>query len=267
MIFDENNMNNTLLIQRSNHNFFTFYNENDPLLSNTTPKQYTDEEIKLLYAIDPYGVAIYVQRYASEQFYDNGLAGVLGYKDRIFRLLFNRNPKYFARTLDGSSWYETTDTSNLSAVLSESESIFGMHPIYDELTILNLCGFALDIAGIVFSTSFFATGTIRTCIGKIGKAAVRVLSVGEALVKNELVAYATNSAIESAFNKTKLEWAYNFVSLYDDLNEIADSIVSEPNYCNEILNYCAYDTGYSVYIELRNGTKHKINDICTAINN
>ena len=38
MIFDEDNMNNTFLIQRSNHNFFTYYNENDPLLSNTTPK-------------------------------------------------------------------------------------------------------------------------------------------------------------------------------------------------------------------------------------
>lgn len=192
--------------------------------------------------------------------------GVLGYKDRIFRLLFNREPKYFDRTISGN-WYKTTDKSNLSSVISESEEIFGMHPIYDELTILNLCGFALDIAGIVFSTSFFATGTIRACIGKLGKTVVRVLSVGEALVKNELASYTANSIIESAFEKTKLEWAYNFVSLYDDLNEIADSIVAEPNYCNEILNYCAHDTGYSVYVELRNGTKHKIEDICIAINN
>lgn len=86
-------------------------------------------------------------------------------------------------------------------------------------------------------------------------------------MKNELASYTANSIIESAFGKTKLEWAYNFVSLYDDLNEIADSIVAEPNYCSEILNYCAHDTGYSVYVELRNGTKHKIDDICTAINN
>ena len=89
-----------------------------------------------------------------------------------------------------------------------------MHPIYDTLTLLAICGFAIDIAGIVFSTSFFATGTIRTRIGKIGKTCVRVLSIGEALEKDELISYTANSAIESAFEKTNLAWAYNFVSLY-----------------------------------------------------
>ena len=207
MIFNDNDDGiNSIWEKRSNHNFFTYYNESDPLMSNTTPKEYTDEEIKLLYAIDPYGVADYVQRFAAQK---EGLSGTLQEKDRVFRLLFNREPKYFDRTISGN-WYETTNKSNLSSVISESEEIFGMHPIYDELTILNLCGFALDIAGIVFSTSFFATGTIRACIGKLGKTVVRVLSVGEALVKNELASYTANSIIESAFEKTKLEWAYNF---------------------------------------------------------
>lgn len=212
MIYDEDYMYNTILSQRSNYNFFTYYNENDPLLSNTTPKEYTDDEIKLLYAIDPYGVANYVQRYAGELFYEDGLEGVLGYKDYVFKLLFKREPKYFARTLTGS-WYETTDKSNLSAVISESEEIFGMHPIYDALTILALCGFVLEIAGIVFSTSFFTTGAIKTCIGNVCKTCVRVLSVGEAIVKNELISYTSNSIIESAFEKTDLAWAYKFVSI------------------------------------------------------
>jgi hypothetical protein len=81
------------LFDRSNLNFYGSTEYNNNIIT------YTDEEIKLLYAIDPYGVADYVQRYASEQFYVNELEGVLGYKDRIFRLLFNREPKYFAMAL------------------------------------------------------------------------------------------------------------------------------------------------------------------------
>lgn len=119
MIFDEENMNNTFLIQRSNHNFFTYYNENDPPLSNTTPKEYTDEEIKLLYAIDPHGVAHYIQRFAAE--IDGDLEDIVQYKDRIFRLLFNREPKYFARTIDGV-WYRVDTYEEINDVLSESEA-------------------------------------------------------------------------------------------------------------------------------------------------
>ena len=267
MIFDENNRHNSKFTARSNQNFFTNYKENDPVRSDTTPKEYTHEEIKLLYAIDPYGVAHYIQRYASELLYINGLESVLGYKDRIFRLLFNREPKYFARTIDGSTWHVITDKSNLSDIVSESEIIFGMHQIYDTATLSNLCGFAVNIAGAAFETSFFAIGALRECIEKIEKTIVRVLSVGEVFVKNELASYTVNPIIESSFEETNLAWAYNFVSLYDDVKEIVDSIVGKANYYCEILNYCAYDTGYLVYVELKNGTKHKIDDICTEINN
>ena len=263
-IFDEENKPGRYYTDRALYNYLTYYDKEDSLNSITTPREYTDDEIKLLYAIDPYGVADYVKRYAD--YLLGGLESALSYKDRIFKLLFDREPKYFARTLNGV-WYETTDKSNLSAVLSESEEIFGMHPIYDAVTILNLCGFALDIAGIVFGTSFFTVGTVRKCIGKIGKVVVRVLSVGEAVVKNELASYTASSIIESAFDKTDLAWANNFVSLYDDLTEIADGIIAEPNYYHEILNYCAHDTNYLIYMELKNGVKYKIEDICKAINN
>ena len=110
----EEQMLNDVLWIRSNYNFFTYFEEGiqNP---DTTPKEYTDDEIKLLYAIDPYGVAHYVQRYATAR--DGGLETCLEYKDRIFQLLFKREPKYFARTLSGK-WYETTDKSDLTDVLS-----------------------------------------------------------------------------------------------------------------------------------------------------
>lgn len=146
MIFDEENMNNTFLIQRSNHNFFTYYNENDPLMSNTTPKEYTDYEIKLLYAIDPHGVAYYIQRYVAEL--EISLENKVKYKDRIFRMLFDREPKYFARTIDGV-WYEVNGYEEINDVLSESEIYFGMHPIYDWHTFFEILGVCSSILNVV----------------------------------------------------------------------------------------------------------------------
>lgn len=268
MIFDEDNMNNTLLIQRSNHNFFTCYNESDPLMWNTTPKEYTDEEIKLLYAIDPYGVAHYVQRYASEQFYVNELEGVLGYKDRIFRLLFNREPKYFARTIDGV-WYEVTEYEEINDVLSESETIFGMHPIYDARTWIELLQFASTIIGIAFGTTFIG-GMLSAGINIIATVHVVALATDFNTVKNELSGYVsdtvTGDLIEEHFKDTIIDWASDYVSLYDSLQDLSDAMTLDLSYSKAVINYCACDTGYNVLFEMKNGTTYRLHDVCDLIN-
>lgn len=106
------------------------------------------------------------------------------------------------------------------------------------------------------------SGTIKEGIGKVF---FRILSLGEGIVKDEFISSLINIHIDVAFENTDLGWTYNFVSLFDDLDEIVDSIVAEPNYCSDILNYCANDTDYLVYVELRNGKKHKIEEISTLI--
>ena len=82
------------------------------------------------------------------------LEDVLAYKGSIFYKFFGRQPQYFARNLAGT-WYLTTDKSNLSKVMSESETIFGTHTIYDATTLLSLAGFAVDILGTICGSSFF----------------------------------------------------------------------------------------------------------------
>ncbi|MBR4017584.1 MAG: Ig domain-containing protein [Oscillospiraceae bacterium] len=272
LIFDEDNRNNSILKERSDRNIYTHYSEEWPPMHDTTPKEYTDDEIKLLYAIDPYGVADYVKRYADKEFYDkNGLASTLAYKDRIFRLFFGRDPKYYVRTLDGV-WDETTDTSVLSRVVSESEELFGLHPVYDLTTLVDFICAAVDIGCILFG-SIIQSNIIpleekqKEIIKKIVKIVVRIVSTGEAVVRNDLASFAGDSLLEDSIENTNLEWAYNIVSFSGSLAQLANSIVATPNYHEEILNYCAYDTGYDVFIELENGTKHQIDDICEAINN
>ena len=261
MIFDENNRNNTLLIRRSNHNFFTYYNESDPFMSNTTPKEYTDDEIKLLYAIDPYGVAYYVKRYASEQFYDNELEGVLGYKDRIFRLLFNKEPRYFAQAYNGE-WYVTDDKTDLNNVISESESYFGMHSTYDFLRAL-------------VSAIDFATAVLCTIIPN--EAADTIVEVGGTLLKVGILYH--NEEYQMAFEEVLslagdvifdpqdelIETVFEVFSVFTSFNELINSIATKPRYYCDILDYCINKVNYNVILELENGDKMKIKDIKESI--
>lgn len=67
-----------------------------------------NDEIKLLFAIDPYGVCDYINRVGAEK--ENREERV-NYKDDKFRLLFNREPQYFARNSNGEWGLKTGDGS------------------------------------------------------------------------------------------------------------------------------------------------------------
>ena len=247
------------LDKRSKYNLYTYYDEEDIFNSDMTPREYTDDEIRLLYVIDPYGVADYVKRRADVF---GELKDRISYKDEKFELLYGRKPKYFARTMD-NVWYETIYTDNLLTVVSESETLFGMHTVYDMKTVVDMVSCAISIIGLIFEMPFWKGKTIA----EIVTTAVEVVSVGEAVLRGELSSYVTGSIIEKELDGTDLMWPNNFVSLYDSLLGIIDDILAEPNFYSDILNYCAYDTNYIVYVQLRNGEKYKIEDICTAINN
>lgn len=250
------------LYDRSNLNFY------GSTVSNSNIITYTDDEIKLLYAIDPHGVADYVQRYASKQFYINELEGVLGYKDRIFRLLFNREPKYFARTIEGT-WYEVDDYDEINDVLSESETLFGMHPIYDARTWIELLQFASTIIEIAFGTTFIGK-MVSTGINIITTVHVVALATDFNTVKNELSGYVsdtvTGNLIEEHFEDTLIGWANDYVSLYDSLQDLSDAMTLDLSYSKEVINYCACDTGYDVLFEMKNGTTYRLHDVCDLIN-
>ncbi len=259
MIYNDNDDGtNSIWDIKCKYNFYKHYNESDTIITDSTPKVYTDAEIKFLYAIDPHGVADYIHRFAATK---TGLGEVFAYKDRMFKLLYKRDPKYFGRTYDGRL-YETENKENLSAVISESESIFGGHPIYDLWTIVDMARIAIDIIVTVFCNSH-----IISHIYDVAKTVVQVLSTSEADVKREFASPSANTLVAIAFENTNIDWAYKLVSLYDSVDEIAANILARPNYHRQILDYCAYDTNFDVYVKLRNGDRYKVRQICTAINN
>ena len=259
MIFDEETIENKTLMSLLWQRFYLNYYADDKW---TKIQNYTNDEIKLLYAIDPHGIAKYVQQYA-EDFHN--LNDNLKYKDYIFTLIYKRKPKYFTR-ITNEKWVITEDLSRLSEVISESESLFGVHALWDAFTFLELCGFILDIAGIVFGCKFFAVGNIiKVRFGKIARTAIRVLSVGEAIVSGDFIKNETEEFLDKKYAQTDLMWLYKICSTVTDFHNIIESMIAKPNFYNEIINYYTDKSDYKVSITLGNGETHEIEDFSKAI--
>ena len=90
MIYDEYNRQYTPLTDRVRYNVFSEFNGTNEYPE--TIKEFTDDELRLLFAIDPYGVAAYV--YYKCSLIGLSLENTLAEKDRVFKILFKRNPKY-----------------------------------------------------------------------------------------------------------------------------------------------------------------------------
>ena len=261
-IYNENYTGNALLYELSNRNYYVDFPNN-----NVEVRTYSDEEIKLLYAIDPYGVADYVQRYADHLSSCYGdLSCALNYKDRIFELLFNRKPTYFARNLN-EQWYVTSNKDNPLTVISESEAIFGKHQLFDIVSIFKIRSFIIDIAIMVLGLPAFDNGSDAAKIQRIAKYYFLSLSAEADVISGVFGNFIIDEGLGYVFEKTKLGWAWNMISIYKSMGEIVDTLTATPNFYKDILSYCAKDVNYDVYMELENGVKFKIDDICEALKN
>ena len=264
MIYDDNNMSSSILRNRVEANYYVHQKPEPPYTRNETPKEYTDEEIKLLYALDPHGVSVYVKDYALTK---NGLSGCLNYKDHIFETLVGRKPNYFARTLSGE-WYKTNDKSNLSTVVSESEALFGFHPLYDCVTLYEFIGLLIDIGGVIFTGGLFGTSSIAKAIETVGKTVVTVLSAGDSFISNEIKSYAVGTTVsysmdfDEELKNTNLSWPLDLINMFGSLNEFMNSITEKPNFLPTIIDYCACKSAYQVFIKSSTGAKTSLESIC-----
>ena len=237
-----------------------------PGTGDSTMKEYTDEEIKLLYMIDPHGIAVYVERYAHNTVADGitdialRIRAALQYKDRIFQLLFNRVPRYFSRNLYGQ-WYVTNDTSDIFKVLSESEMIFGPHTVFDEYFLMNLCGFLKDIADMFL-------GSIPSIIFSVAEGMLRITKyfflvpvLGPSVIIEDL----ESDAIGTALDTFDLGWADTLFTIYNNLENLQEVVTSLPSYSKHTLKYCADDLDYDLYIKMQDGQTYGMQDICSEI--
>ena len=226
----------------------------------------------MLYVIDPYGVAAYIQLYAA--YYSQNIAeytdsnntynesmtkreirATVEYKDRIFELLYNRSPYYYFRDLD-SNWYVTDKSYDIKTIVSESETLFGMHPLYDLTTSIDIVNIVCSTLGIVFGTP--ATPEI---VNKIVDIIVNTVAIGPAFVSGELANYLEDVTVGQIMGHFDLGWACSYVSLCSTLQEIAHQMSSAPTCYAGIINYCVENVGYKVYLKLHNGELVDFDDL------
>lgn len=267
MIFNDENSTKSYLIERANFNWYVNPNPNEMGLIESAYKTYSNDQLKLLYRIDPFGLSYYVEQYAAENYSD--LLERIEYKDKIFKLIFGKDPLYFRRK-NLQEWEVTTNGSNPSEFISESESIFGMHPIYDHITKAQLKALALDVIAfgisLYFSNIPVGISILYNSIFNIQKN-YYLYSVNLDMV-NILDSIIPSEAF-SAFEKTDPLWCGSIVSAYGSLyNILTTKISTYPNFTKNIISYCNDYLPYNMNFELLNGetvTLQGIYDIASTL--
>ena len=237
------------------------------------PKFYTDNEKKLIYMIDPYGFAAYVHEYGVH--ITNNLSDLVKYKDSVFKFLFNRTPKYYARR-DNGEWYDVTSREGLLPIekkLSESELYFGTHNVYDYkfwldcvnvlIQVLTVPTAFAGLAGVsvpLAYTVFLECATLCHTIAKY-KAEVEEDYYSYALgVIKKYTEMVTNPQDTKAANYD-MSWANALCDLGDSFGALAESLADKPTFYPEILECCAEDTNYRIFFEFKNGTIEEMLEI------
>lgn len=240
---------------RSNYNYFKYYYEGiNPGDIDDRPKTYTDEELKLLYAINPYGVAAYVNRYSDV--YHN-LTDALNYKDRIFRVLFNRNPRYFKRYRE-DEWMQVSTYTDRTIVVSEAETLFGVHVVYDEFTAFNIVAAVINIVCCFIPR----VGTVLS----VAKIFYNIFIKDEQTVLNEISSLAIDKSVDDLYKNKQITW-FDALSACISFADLLSSINTDFNYYLKPLEYCANDDNYIVYIKFHNGDKYRVEEISEEIIN
>lgn len=268
--------NTTFLIDRCNNNYFK-YPEQYPIPSE--PKEYSDDELRLLYAIDPYGVAEYIYRYADRIIYSKALEEnkdtikeKVKYKDKKYEAIFGEKPKYFKRKVTNQiEWVETTDTNNIEAVLSASESLFGFRKVDDGITALAKQEFNHKVIKAIISCCF---KTLTKNIPALKDAMdevdpyVKLFQMSAIMTKDdcaeELVKYSADEIYNKIFEYTNLVWVGEALSLIDDLAEMDRASIPDINFCGKI-TACYAESVYNITFETSNGKRFPMKDVHEAI--
>lgn len=239
--------------ERLNCNYFThYYLGIDMDDMDITPKTYTDKELRLLYAINPYGVAAYIERYAFENL---GLTDALNYKDDIFRAIYGHAPRYFAR-YSAHEWRQVTSYSDRTKVISEAELIFGMHVVYDAFTIVDIVTSIVDILLLLPIPKTLAAVTNAALIF------FKFLLHGEESLRSDFISLG----IEGAFKDTDPKWPKLF-TVFSSFSSMLESIVPDFDVYTRPLDYCYDNDDYIVYVKFDNGKKYRADTISNEIKN
>ncbi len=278
--------------KRNNLNYYYGFDVDENMPTSIINK-FSEEELSLLYFIDPFGVANYIKIYtdninANENILDflgeyktddteeNRIRAQLVYKDDIFKTIFGRNPKYFKYNELAEKWYPTISwyTSNEKItgkyIVSESESIFGFHSFITEASAFEILfiilDIALEIAVQVVKIQNIAIGEVldktKDYISFI------IMSITSIDIFKDLTIYDAELILKRALEKHKLEWIYDLTNLFKDVNTINKDLESmniDPHHIKLLINECVNKKFYDINIESEAGKNGNLYEIAKKL--
>jgi hypothetical protein len=207
-------------------------------------REYSFSELSLLYGIDPFGVAYYVQEYTRLKYagISDSDVRILRYKDDLFKCLFSVNPFYYERT-SPEVWTRTYySQARLSHMVSESELHFGGRRLTDAYTVAARNDFVIDLIGFVLNAATAGTSSHISNLLRAGKTvsqgwsntqkfitvtenAFTVATVGMDIIQNGLLVGGRNLAYNTALGSMNIGWAGALLNVFFSLQEFANSLV------------------------------------------
>ncbi len=270
-----------LLQSRLEKNMYETIWEDGPLEDPQGDIEFSDEEMQLIYGLDPHGLSAYVQAHATR--IANKLVNAtaeeknmvrIAYKNRIFSMLFNKEPDYYLRNDITSKWEKVTEneisSKPLEQYLSESELLFGTHPIYDGTTKLVAIDVVLVIAEEVLKIPNLSKyKKILKSVELFHKAYNMSRRLCEAMFTDnlaacvdEIVKECVNEKIDEVLDVdwgeafdcvTKpISWVTACYNIGNAFGELAETFASSPLYLKPLLDYSAKNPNYSIHINFVN---------------
>ncbi len=263
------------LVDRMGHNCYNYYNEE--LNGGSNPKQYSDDELRIIYAIDPQGFIIYVKNAVNAD--GNSLEDTINYKDHMYRVLFGADIpiNYYTRDSSGKWHGSTSKPSTMSTAISESELLFGAHPVYDSNTWVELASLALTCVLTAISAG---VGLVAGATGQAVMSAISFVSESlfDVFVRKEVpgwydIASGTADIIDTANSYSpeySLSWALDLLDLSTSFGNVASAMSSKPDGYKNALALCS-DTinstfkNHAVFFIFKNGEKRSAYEILEKV--
>ena len=259
-VFTENPA--TTVWKRNNMNYYAKVDpeSTEPLSGDL--KMFSNEELKLLYGIDPLGVANYIHRYA-DMYGNLTTEDAINFKGKYFELFFGRKPQYFARDIQ-ANWRPIKKPAydNLQASLSEAELIMGKHKVWDYIAWADL--FAGTINLIVDSLSIiFPHAKVLNVLFKIYDsldAIVTLFTCCATDIFEDILATVSSKALELMYANTTVNWVYQLVDAFSSFESFFKSIDIDNTLYRQRFEYCIHYNKYEIYMNSASGKKYKLND-------
>ncbi len=261
MIYNEENSTNTTFLRRSNYNCYKNYDGATEV--HDGPMIFEDDELRLLYAIDPYGVAFHVKSYAESL--PGGMATSLEEKDRVFRVLFGREPKYYYRDMYGTIWYETDVNRNSDQIISESEAYFGMHPGNTYLrALISGIDFTRAIAELLLQGKNIQTTVLEKAIDIVGftlKFSLLYFEGEHVVLAEEIISELEDMVEGGLLHVVELDNVFKVLSAFTSFIELIEALTDKPKYYLATMDYCITKTDYDISLEIASGETYKLTTI------